>query len=256
MLAMNQLTDDQLLLYSRQIMLPQIDIIGQQKLLQASVLVLGAGGLGCPVSLYLAASGIGKLIIVDHDTIELSNVQRQILFGTGDVGRSKTSVAREKINSLYSHCEVEIVDVLPDEARLTKLMENVDVVIDGTDNFESRYRHNLICARTGTPLISGAVIRFEGQITVFDHSDAAAPCYYCLYKDAQDERQNCADNGVLGSVAGMVATVMATEAIKILVKIGDSLSGRLLLLDALAMEWRSVRLQQDPSCPVCKLKQI
>ena len=256
MSAMDQLTDDQLLLYSRQIMLPQIDIEGQQKLLDANVLVLGAGGLGCPALLYLAASGVGNIVIVDNDDIELSNVQRQILFTAEDVGRKKTAVARERIEALHTNCNVETVEVLPDDSLLEKLVSQADIVLDGTDNFDSRYRHNLACAQQRTPLVSGAVIRFEGQVTVFDHKDVSSACYHCLYPDARDEQENCSENGVLGSVAGMVASVMATEVIKMLVGIGDSLSGRLLLLDALAMEWRTVKLQQDPNCPVCKLKQI
>lgn len=255
MSAMNQLTDNQLLLYSRQIMLPQIDIDGQQKLLDANVLVLGAGGLGCPALLYLAASGVGKLTIVDDDIVELSNVQRQILFNASDVGKKKTAVARTKIEALQTNCQVEVVDVLPGDEQLATLAAAADVVLDGTDNFNSRYRHNLACVQSRTPLISGAVIRFEGQVTVFDNNDTSSACYYCLYPNAQDERENCAENGVLGSVAGMVATVMATETIKLLLGIGESLCGRLLLLDALAMEWRTVKLKQDANCPVCKGKQ-
>ena len=252
----DQLTDDQLLLYSRQIMLPQIDVTGQQKLLDANVLVLGAGGLGCPALLYLAASGVGNIVIVDHDDIELSNVQRQILFSATDVGRKKTAVAQERIEALQTNTRVETVDTLPDDSLLEALVAKTDVVIDGTDNFDSRYRHNLACVQQRTPLVSGAVIRFEGQVTVFDHKDASSACYHCLYPHARDEQENCSENGVLGSVAGMVASVMATEVIKMLVNIGDSLSGRLLLLDALAMEWRTVQLKQDLNCPVCKLKKM
>ena len=255
MSSMNPLTDDQLLLYSRQIMLPQIDIGGQQKLLDAHVLVLGAGGLGCPALLYLAASGIGNIIIVDDDIIELSNVQRQILFNATDVGKKKTNVAQTKIEALQTNCKVETVDTLPDDDQLLDLVQKADIVLDGTDNFDSRYRHNLACAQAKIPLVSGAVIRFEGQVAVFDHNDPTTACYHCLYPDAQDERVNCSENGVLGSVAGLVACVMATEAIKMLLQVGDPLKGRLLLLDALAMDWRSVKLNQDPDCPVCKLKQ-
>ena len=237
-------------------MLPQIDVKGQQKLLDANVLVLGAGGLGCPALLYLATSGIGNIVIVDNDVIELSNVQRQILFTTADVGRKKTAVARERIEELQTNTSIETIDILPDDSLLENLVAKADVVLDGTDNFDSRYRHNLACTQQRTPLVSGAVIRFEGQVTVFDHKDVSSACYHCLYPDARDEQENCSENGVLGSVAGMVASVMVTEAIKLLVNIGDSLSGRLLLLDALAMEWRTVKLKQDSNCPVCRLKQI
>ena len=250
----NQLSDDQLLLYSRQIMLPQIDIQGQEKLLAAKAVIFGVGGLGCPALLYLAASGIGEITIVDDDVVELSNVQRQILFSANDVGRKKTTVARERIKLLQTNCKVNVIDKLPDDAQLATLIKPADVVLDGTDNFNSRYRHNLACVQTRTPLVSGAVIRFEGQVTVFNNQDMAAPCYHCLYPDAQDEQENCSENGVLGPVAGMVASVMATEAIKVIVNIGQPISERLLLLDALAMEWRTVKFKQDPNCPVCKTK--
>lgn len=249
-----QLSDDQLLLYSRQIMLPQIDIQGQEKLLAAKVVIFGVGGLGCPALLYLAASGVGEITIVDDDVVELSNVQRQILFSASDVGRKKTEVASERIQLLQTNCKVNVIDKLPDDAQLTTLIKHADVVLDGTDNFNSRYRHNLTCVQTRTPLVSGAVIRFEGQVTVFKNQDMAAPCYHCLYPDAQDEQENCSENGVLGSVAGMVASVMATETIKVVVNIGQPISERLLLLDALAMEWRTVKFKQDPNCPVCKTK--
>lgn len=250
----NQLSDDQLLLYSRQIMLPQIDIQGQEKLLAAKVVIFGVGGLGCPALLYLAASGIGEITIVDDDVIELSNVQRQILYSASDVGRKKTTVASERIELLQTNCKVNVIDKLPDDAQLATLIKHADVVLDGTDNFNSRYRHNLACVQTRTPLVSGAVIRFEGQVTVFNNQDMSAPCYHCLYPDAQDEQENCSENGVLGSVAGMVASVMATEAIKVIVNIGQPISERLLLMDALAMEWRTVKFKQDPNCPICKTK--
>ena len=246
-----QLTDEQLLLYSRQIMLPQIDIAGQHKLLDANVLVLGAGGLGCPILLYLAASGVGHIHIVDDDVVERSNIQRQILYRAADIGKKKVAVAREQIELLETDTKVIVVDTLPDQQQLAELVAQADVVLDGTDNFSARYKHNQACVQTGTPLISGAVIRFEGQVTVFANKDRVGPCYHCLYPGGQDQQENCSDNGVLGSVAGMIASVMATETIKLIVNIGESINGRLLLLDALQMEWRTVTFKRDPNCPVC-----
>ena len=250
----SSLTDDQLLLYSRQILLPQIDISGQEKLLRSKVLVLGAGGLGCPAMLYLAASGIGELHIVDDDEVELSNIQRQILFHITDIGRKKTEVAGERIKALNNDTVVHCSQELPDDSRLSNLIERADVVVDGTDNFSSRYRHNKLCVNEHTALVSGAVIRFEGQVTTFDNKNPGDPCYHCLYPDGRDQEENCSQNGVLGSVAGAVASVMATEVIKLITGVGDTLRGRLLLFDALQMEWRTVKYKQDSNCPVCKMK--
>ena len=247
----NELNDDQLLQYSRQIMLPQIDMVGQQKLLDANVLVLGAGGLGCPLLMYLATCGVGAITIVDPDVIELSNLQRQVLFGVNDIGRNKVEVAKEKIQQLNAQTQISTLKYIPDDNELRSLVRTADVVIDGTDNFAARYRHNQFCVTGETPLVSGAVIRFEGQVTTFDCRSSDSPCYHCLYPQGQDQDLNCSENGVLGPVAGMIATAMATEAVKLIVNVGESLSGRLLLLDALHMEWRTVRLQQDPQCLVC-----
>lgn len=251
MSSSSQLTDEQLLQYSRQIMLPQINIEGQQKLLDAKVLVLGAGGLGCPALSYLATSGIGEIIIIDPDVIELSNIQRQILYNTTDLGRKKAEVACKKLQQFGTDAQISAITDIPDYAALQALISNTSVVLDGTDNFASRYRHNQICVKSKTPLISGAVIRFEGQVTTFDHRNPDSPCYHCLYPDAIDEQLNCSENGILGPVAGMIGAMMATEAVKIIIDIGETLTGRLLLLDALHMEWRSVRLRKDNSCPVC-----
>lgn len=246
-----ELTDAQLLQYSRQIMLPQIDIEGQQKLIDSKVLVLGAGGLGCPALSYLATAGIGEIVIVDPDVVDSSNIQRQILYVINDLGRKKAKVAAEKLSQYGTDTYLKAITELPDEKQLLTLVKHADVVLDGTDNFASRYKHNECCVKAKTPLISGAVIRFEGQVTSFDHRNTDSPCYHCLYPDALDERFNCSENGVLGPVAGIIGTMMATEAIKTLINIGESLTGRLVLLDALHMEWRSVKLPKDPSCPVC-----
>ncbi len=246
-----ELSDEQLLQYSRQIMLPQIDVVGQQKLTKANVLVLGAGGLGCPALFYLVSAGIGNIVIVDHDKIDLSNMQRQILYGMQDVGQYKAQVASEKLKQFASGSSIIPITYIPDDQELLGYIEQADLVLDGTDNFSARYRHNQMCVNANTPLISGAVIRFEGQITTFDIRNAHSPCYHCLYPNAQDEQLNCSENGVLGPVAGMIGTMMATEAVKLIVGIGESLVGRLMLLDALNMEWRSVKLRKDTNCPIC-----
>lgn len=247
----SDLTDAQLLQYSRQIMLPQIDVGGQQTLMAASVLVLGAGGLGCPALSYLATAGIGEIVIVDPDVVEQSNMQRQILYSVEDIGFKKADVAKKKLEQFGTHVQITTVTEIPDDQELQTLVDNADIVLDGTDNFPARYKHNKACLNAKTPLVSGAVIRFEGQLTTFDLRNEDSPCYHCLYPNAQDEQLNCSENGVLGPVAGIVGTMMATEAIKILLGIGESLSGKLMLLDALHMEWRSVRLRQDLSCSMC-----
>jgi adenylyltransferase/sulfurtransferase len=249
-----EMNDQQLLQYNRQIMLPQIDVSGQQKLLNASVAVLGAGGLGCPALQYLVASGVGEIHLIDHDVVELSNLQRQILFRTIDVGRKKVVVAKESLATLNSQTKVITYEQLPDENELGHIIDKVDVVLDGTDNFASRYRHNNVCIQTKTPLVAGAVIRFEGQVCCFLNHDVNEPCYQCIYPDAVDENENCTENGVLGSVAGIVGSIMATEAIKIIINIGAPLANRLLLLDALQQEWRSLKIIQDASCIACKMK--
>lgn len=248
------LTDEYLVQYSRQIMLPQIDVVGQQKLMSANILVLGAGGLGCPALYYLATAGVGQITIVDHDKIDLSNMQRQILYTLSDIGKHKAKVACEKLQQYSNELSANAITDIPDRDKLLELVASADIVIDGTDNFESRYLHNQACIETKTPLVSGAVIRFEGQVTCFDSSQKESPCYHCLYPSAQDEEQlNCSENGVLGPVAGMIGTMMATETIKLFLGIGESLVGRLMLLDALHMEWRSVTLRKDPNCSECAI---
>lgn len=246
-----ELNDQQLLQYSRQIMLPQIDVVGQQRLMNANVLVLGAGGLGCPALFYLVTAGIGGITIVDHDNIDVSNMHRQILYNASDIGLAKANVACEKLQQFNTQASITAIAKIPDENELLDLVDHADLVIDGTDNFAARYRHNQVCFEKRTLLISGAVVRFEGQVTAFDPKDHTSPCYHCLYPSGQDEDLNCSENGVLGPVAGMIGTTMATEAIKLITGIGESLVGRLLLLDALSMQWRVIKLRKDPHCSVC-----
>lgn len=245
------MNDEQLLRYSRQIMLPQIDIKGQEKLLASRVLIIGMGGLGSPIAMYLAAAGVGHLILVDDDIVELSNLQRQIAHGTEDIGSSKVESAKQTIQNLNPEISVTCYEKRLDEKELAAEVLAADVVIDGTDNFTSRFALNEHCVKNNTPLISGAAIRMEGQVSVFNKTPSS-PCYRCLYKDEGELDTSCSNNGVLSPVVGIIGSVQATEAIKILLGIGECLDGKLLMLDALQMEWRTLKLKKDPECPVCK----
>jgi len=244
--------DEQLLRYSRQIMLPQMDVAGQQKLLSSKVLILGAGGLGSPVALYLAAAGVGHLVIADDDTVDLSNLQRQILHGEADVGQAKVVSAQRRLQLLNNEVTVTAVNARLDESGISALLaDGVDLVLDASDNFDTRFAVNRACVSCRIPLISGAAIRMEGQVTVFDSRQADSPCYCCLYGEGDDQDMSCARNGVMAPLVGVIGTVQAMEAIKLLAGIGRSLVGRLLLLDAVDMQWRELRLGRDPACPVC-----
>jgi adenylyltransferase/sulfurtransferase len=201
--------------------------------------------------MYLASTGIGHITIVDPDVIELSNLHRQLLFREQDIGEKKAQVAAQQIRLINSQCIVSVVEEIPDDETLRELITQADVVIEGTDNFESRYRHNQACMDACTPLVSGAVIRFEGQVTCFDFRLDTTPCYACLYANANDEHLNCSENGVLPSVVAMIASTMVTESVKLIAQIGDSLVGRLLLLDAMSMEWRSINYSKDEHCSTC-----
>ncbi len=243
--------DEQLLRYSRQIMLPQIDVAGQQSLLNAHVLVVGAGGLGSPVALYLAAAGVGKLTLVDDDAVELSNLQRQLAHGEADLGANKAESAAAAAKAMNSAVEVQAFNERVDGARLEALAKDADVVIDATDNFATRFAINEACLKVNVPLVSGAAIRFEGQVAVFDSRHSTSPCYECLYKRGGAEDQNCASNGVLAPVVGVIGSMQALEAIKLIAGAGESLAGRLLLFDGLRAQWREMKLPRDPSCAAC-----
>ncbi|APZ44131.1 HesA/MoeB/ThiF family protein [Acidihalobacter ferrooxydans] len=245
------MNDRQLLRYSRQLMLPQLDYSGQERLLRSRTLIVGLGGLGSPVALYLAAAGVGTLVLADFDSVDLSNLQRQIAHTTATIGQSKAISAAAAAQSINPEVEVECIDDLLSPAQFMPHVAAADVVIDCTDNFVTRFTLNALCMEAGTPLVSGAAIRFEGQVTVFDPRRDDSPCYRCLYPDELDDEENCSRNGILAPVVGMIGTTQATEAIKVLAGIGEPLVGRLLLLDALHMEWRSIRLARDPQCPVC-----
>ena len=245
------MNDEQLLRYSRQIMLPQIDIEGQEKLLASRVLIIGMGGLGSPIAMYLATAGIGHLVLVDDDVVELSNLQRQIAHGTEDIGTSKVTSAKQTIQNLNPEITVTCYEKRLDGKALAAEVLAANVVIDGTDNFTSRFTLNEHCVKNSTPLISGAAIRMEGQVSVFNKTPTS-PCYRCLYKDEGELDASCSNNGVLSPVVGIIGSVQATEAIKVLLDIGECLDGKLLMLDALQMEWRTLKLKKDPQCPVCQ----
>ena len=246
--------DTALLRYSRQILLPQVDIDGQQKLLDATALVFGLGGLGSPIAMYLGAAGMGKLILVDFDNVELSNLQRQVVHSTADIGRPKVESAKDRIGTLNADVDIEIVNAKLDEKAIDNLVSKADVVLDGTDNFESRFAINRACFNNRKPLVSGAAIRFEGQVSVYHPGVDEQPCYQCLYRDNHAVAERCVETGVIAPLLGIIGSVQALEAMKVVMGVGRDLSGRLLLLDALSMEWQEMRFKRDPKCPVCSPK--
>ena len=246
------MNDKQLLRYSRHILLPQIEYAGQEKLTQSHVLIVGAGGLGAPAALYCAASGVGKLTICDFDTVDLTNLQRQIIHTTQSVGINKALSAQQTIYEINPEVNVIAVQQKSTEAEFTELAAKADVVIDCSDNFATRYALNRVCIALKKPLVSGAAVGFEGQITVYDFRHQASPCYHCLFPDTgSDQEMRCTDNGVFAPLVGMIGTTQAAEALKLIMNIGESLQGRLLLLDALSMQWRTIKLARDPKCEVC-----
>jgi adenylyltransferase/sulfurtransferase len=244
--------DAQLLRYSRHILLPQIGVEGQEKLLAARVLVVGAGGLGSPAAYYLASAGVGTLALADGDTVDLTNLQRQILHRVESVGLPKAESGRDTLAGINPECRVEpLLERLSGE-RLEAEVARADVVLDCSDNFATRHVINRACVKFRKPLVSGAAIRFDGQVAVFDSRRADAPCYHCLFPEAEDvEEVRCAVMGVFAPLTGIVGTVQAAEALKLLIGCGESLAGRLLLLDGLGMEWRSITVPRDTACAVC-----
>ncbi|ADI28540.1 HesA/MoeB/ThiF family protein [Methylotenera versatilis] len=246
------MNDNQLLRYSRHILLPQVSYEGQDKLVHSHALVVGAGGLGSPVALYLAASGVGTLTICDFDVVDLTNLQRQIIHTTPSVGINKAVSAQQTIYEINPEVIVKTIQQKSTEDDFAALVAQADVVIDCSDNFATRYTLNRLCVKLKKPLVSGAALGFEGQITVYDMRSDTSPCYQCLFPDnGEDTDLRCATNGVFAPLVGMIGTTQAAEALKLLMGIGESLQGRLLLLDALAMEWRTIKLSKDPACIVC-----
>jgi adenylyltransferase/sulfurtransferase len=246
-----EFTDDQIYRYARHIILPEVGGEGQKKLLGAKVLLLGAGGLGSPVALYLAAAGIGKIGIVDFDVVDRSNLQRQILHTTADIGKAKTESAREKLQNMNPDVEVVIHNARLSSENAIEILSGYDIIVDGCDNFPTRYLVNDACVLLGKTNVHGSIFRFEGQVTVFKTPDG--PCYRCLYPEPPPPGMvpSCQEAGVLGVLPGVVGTLQSVETIKIILGKGDALIGKLLLYDALKTEFRKLNLRRDPSCPVC-----
>ena len=232
-------------------MLPEIGIEGQQRLLDAKVLLIGVGGLGSPVAMYLAAAGVGEMTLVDFDSVDLTNLQRQIVHRMDSVGKLKTDSARQTLHSLNPDCKINTVTELLDETGMQQQVKKHDVVIDATDNFTTRFMINQFCVAEQTPLVSGAAIRWEGQISTFTNQPGT-PCYHCLYGQDGEEDESCTENGVLAPVVGIIGSMQATETIKLICKAGSTLESRLLILDALHMQWRSMKIKPDPQCSVCQ----
>jgi adenylyltransferase/sulfurtransferase len=243
--------DEQLLRYSRHILLPGLDVEGQEALLRSRVLIVGMGGLGCPVALYLAASGVGELHLADDDTVDLSNLQRQIAHGSADIGRGKVDSVAESIHALNTDIRVVPHSVRLSGEALAEAVAGVDLVVDASDNFTTRFALNRACYTARKPLVSGAAIRGEGQLSVFDFRREDSPCYRCLYHEADDAALNCSESGVLAPVVGIIGSMQALEALKCLSGLGEPLVGRLLLFDGINMELRQLNLRRDPACPVC-----
>ena len=246
------MTDDQLLRYSRHILLDEVGIEGQQRLLNAHALVIGAGGLGSPVALYLGTAGVGRLTIVDHDTVDVTNLQRQIAHNLARVGRPKAESARDTIAAINPDVQVMPRVERADAARLDTLVRDADVVVDCSDNFSTRQAVNAACVTHRKPLVSGAAIGFDGQVSVYDTRQPDAPCYACLFPpDATFEEVQCATMGVFAPLVGIIGSVQAAETLKLLAGVGSSLAGRLQLLDGRTMEWHEVRTPRAPACTVC-----
>ena len=246
------MNDNELLRYSRHILLDEIGIEGQQRILDATALVIGAGGLGSPAALYLAASGIGTLLLVDDDEVDLTNLQRQIMHTTARIGQPKVESGRAALHAINPDCAVVPLRERVAGARLAELVRQATVVLDCCDNFATRHAVNRACMAAGVPLVSGAVIRFDGQVSVFDPRSGESPCYACLFpEDQQFTDAACSSMGVFAPLVGVVGAMQAAEALKLVIGVKPSLAGRLLLLDGRAMAWTSITVQKNPECPVC-----
>lgn len=248
---MEILSDQEMLRYNRQIILKQFDFEGQEALKQSSVLVLGAGGLGCASSQYLATAGVGKLTLVDDDVVELSNLQRQVLHHDSDIGKKKVESAADSLKELNPHLNVATVDKRLSDTDLKTLIEQHTLVLDASDNVDTRNQLNRLCYAAKVPLVSGAAIRMEGQISVFTYQDAEQPCYECLSALFGDGALSCVEAGVMAPVVGIVGAVQAMEAIKVIANYGTPKQGKILMLDAMTMSWREMKLMKMPTCSVC-----
>lgn len=245
------LNDDELLRYSRQLLLPRFDVEGQLALKQARVLVVGCGGLGCPAALYLGAAGVGNLVLADDDRVELANLQRQVAFDQSAIDRPKAEALADRVRAINPEISVTAHAGRLEGDALAAIVADVDLVLDCTDNFNTRFALNRACVAARVPLVSGAAIRGEGQVSVYDSRDEVSPCYHCLYPEQGNEDLTCSEAGVIGPLVGMIGATQAMEAIKVLSGKGRPLVGRLLILDAWQMEWREMKLARDPGCPVC-----
>ena len=246
------MTDDQLLRYSRHVLLDEIGVEGQQRLLDGSALVIGAGGLGSPALLYLGTAGVGRITVVDHDAVDLTNLQRQIAHDLARIGMPKAVSAARSIGAINPEVQVQALVERADAARLERLVREADVVLDCSDNFATRHAVNRACVTHRRPLVAGAAIRFDGQISVYDPRSEASPCYACLFpEDAGFEEVRCATMGVFAPLVGIVGSMQAAEALKLLAGVGPSLAGRLQMLDGRAMEWTEIRVARRPDCAVC-----
>jgi molybdopterin/thiamine biosynthesis adenylyltransferase len=248
--------DDELLRYSRHILLNDIGIEGQERILACHALVIGAGGLGSPVAMYLAAAGVGTITVTDHDTVDLTNLQRQIAHRTESVGRPKVESLRRTLQELNPMVQLHALQIRADAESLETLVQHADVVLDCCDNFKTRHAVNAACVKYGKPLVSGAAIQFDGQISVYDTRATDAPCYACTFPaDATFEEARCSTMGVFAPLVGIIGSMQAAEALKLVVGTGRSLNGRLLMLDGRAMEWTEIRMPRNHTCPVCAARQ-
>lgn len=243
--------DDQLLRYSRQILLPQIDVEGQQRLLDSSVLIIGLGGLGSPVALYLAAAGVGRLLLADHDDVDLTNLQRQILHQNDGIGSAKVESAVHRLRALNPDVTLDPLRQKLEHQALLDAIGEADLVLDCTDNFGTRQAINAACFELGKPLVSGAAIRLEGQLSVFDPRQADSPCYECLYGNGDETALSCSEAGVAGPMVGLVGSLQALEALKLLAGFGEPMVGRLLLIDGMGCRFRELKVRRDPACRCC-----
>src|SRR5881392_3100223 len=246
-----ELTNDEIKRYSRHLIMPEVGMDGQRRIKAGKVLCIGAGGLGSPAAMYMAAAGVGRIGLVDFDVVDFSNLQRQLLHGTSSVGRSKLASARDRLQDLNPHIEIETYETTVTSENALDLFKNYDVILDGTDNFPTRYLVNDACVLTGKPNAYGSIFRFEGQASVFGTKEG--PCYRCLYPEPPPPGlvPSCAEGGVLGVLPGMIGIIQATEAIKLILGVGEPLIGRFLIYDALKMRFRELKLRKDPDCPVC-----
>jgi molybdopterin-synthase adenylyltransferase len=246
------MNDEQLLRYSRHILLPQIGIEGQEKFRRAQALIVGAGGLGSSALLYLASAGVGAITICDGDTVDLTNLQRQIVHRNDSIGIPKSESAKRTLATLNPEVTIHALNERIEGARLDELVKSSDIVLDCSDNFKTRHAINRACVAHGKALVSGAAVRFDGQVAVFDLRQSQSPCYHCLFPEhGENEDMRCAVMGIFAPLTGVIGSMQAAEALKVIAGIGENLSGRLVMLDALTMEWRTVRLKRDPACAVC-----